>query len=123
MRLPLLLAPLAPGCTGGRDCTLLACGSGVELFLTGFAAAHSGDLPLTLTVCVGSACSSVQLTATGASPVCMVKSAGTTGCSIDGTGRFSFGEHGGRQQPNCRNGAQLVNRNDPVSVDRAACRS
>ena len=84
--LALVLAPLAPGCGGGQSCTLLGCSDGVGVTLPVFAAAHAMSLPLTLSVCLGSECSTFQIDATGVAPVCYVKSAGNVLCTIDGQG-------------------------------------
>jgi hypothetical protein len=85
--LTLLLCSSAPGCTQ-RECTLIGCVGGIGVDLQGFAVTHSGDLPLTLTACVGSVCDAVRIDPTGEAPVCTVETPGVGAlrCTIDGQG-------------------------------------
>jgi hypothetical protein len=80
-----LLGLLVPACRAGSDCTLLACASGVDVALHTFAVTHAGDLPLTLSVCVGSACDAFQVSSSLSGAVC-TSSANNVLCTIDGLG-------------------------------------
>jgi len=84
----LLLSALAPtlgGCSS-RDGADVDCLQGASVLLTDAAVTYVSDLPITIEVCVGSACSSFEIEHTGQAPVCVAQSAGTSICTIDEMG-------------------------------------
>ena len=81
-----LLSALAAGCSSRGDCATVDCLDGASVLVTGAAVKYASNLPVTLQVCVGSACSSFQLERTGAAPVCTAQTAGTSICTIDEMG-------------------------------------
>jgi hypothetical protein len=83
---PLLFLLLSPLAACSRDCPLVDCLDGANVLVTGAAVTFTDDLPVTLQVCVGSACSSFRLDHTGAAPVCTALTGGTTICTIDEMG-------------------------------------
>ncbi len=81
-----LLATLALAGCSSRDCADVDCLDGAGVLFTGAAKTFSDDLPVTLTVCIGSACSSFRLEETGQAPVCTTVTGGTSICTIDDLG-------------------------------------
>jgi hypothetical protein len=90
--LPVLaIAQAAAGCQSTESaCTLVACQDGVGVTLGGVAAKLAPSLPVTLTVCLDTSCSSFKLNHTGQAPTCTALSAGDTLCSIDGEGTVAL---------------------------------
>jgi len=82
------LALAAPGCASAAGCPISDCSNGVGVILNELIPKISASLPVTLEVCLDTACSSFQLTVTGgsAAPMCADPPGSNVECTIDGEG-------------------------------------
>jgi hypothetical protein len=77
---------LLSGCGSSTSCDVVGCLGGVHVTMSNLATTFSDDLPLTVSVCVGGACSSYRVEMTGQAPACVSLSGGTSTCTLDGMG-------------------------------------